>query len=419
MAEGGQSIGRVDMHSREQYLAALREEYLRGGKKQKTKLLNEARKRTRLNRKVLIRKLAHIPEAAPCQPRRRKKAARYGAALTTALIRIWELFDFPCGQRLAPVLREQTERLRASGGLKCSDEVAGLLQEVSPKTIDRLLARERKVRCLQPHRRAPVHPLLYQRVPVKTAAEWDRQQVGNLQLDYVLHCGRSTAGEYLLTLSSTDIATGWWEGRPQLGRSRKATQESLAAIRGRLPFRILEVHPDNDSGILNELLWNYCRRRRIRMSRSRPYQKNDNAWVEQKNWTHVRKLVGYQRFSTAEQCAVLRELYEAAADFRNFFQPAMKLKEKVREGGKVRRVYEEARTPYQRLLELGGLKPKQRREIEARYQRLNPVELRRRIEQLRARLFQMLEGTGEAQLPKHRRHGPGIELGRRKVQGAR
>jgi hypothetical protein len=149
------------------------------------------------------------------------------------------------------------------------------------------------------------------------------------------------------------------------------------------------------------------------MSRSRPYHKNDNAWVEQKNWTHVRKLVGYGRFSTAAQCELLRELYEEAADFRNFFQPAMKLKEKVREGGKVRRVYEEPRTPYQRVLELGQLTPKQRRELEERYQRLNPVELRRRIEQLRKQLFDLLEREGEPALPPQRRHGPGIQLKRR------
>lgn len=406
------------MHSREQYLAALREEYLRGNKKQKTRLLNEARRRTRLNRKVLIRKLTHVP-AAGGKAKRQSRGAKYGVELKAPLVQVWELFDFPCGQRLAPILREQTERLRACGGLRCSPEVAGLLQEMSAKTIDRLLAREREVRCLKQHRRPPVHPLLYQRVPVKTAADWDRQEVGNLQLDYVLHCGRSAAGEYLLTLSATDIATGWWEGRPQLGRSQKATQESLDCIRTRLPLRMREVHPDNDSGILNDLLWNYCRRRGIRMSRSRPYQKNDNAWVEQKNWTHVRKLVGYRRFTSAAQCEVLRELYEVAADFRNFFQPAMKLKEKVREGGKVRRVYEEPRTPYQRLLALGRLKPQQRRAVEERYRRLDPVELRHRIEQLRAQLFDLLEREGEAALPKHRRHGSSIPLFRRKDQAVR
>ena len=233
--------------------------------------------------------------------------------------------------------------------------------------------REREVRCLKQHRRPPVHPLLYQRVPVKTAAEWDRQEVGNLQLDYVLHCGRSTAGEYLLTLSATDIATGWWEGSPQKGRSQKATQESLERIRQRMPFRMREVHPDNDSGILNDLLWNYCRRHRIRMSRSRPYQKNDNAWVEQKNWTHVRKVVGLR---AVHDGGAMRDIAGscmlAAADFRNFLQPAMKLKEKVREGGKVRRVYEEPRTPYQRLLELGTLKPPERRALEKRYQAIGP-----------------------------------------------
>jgi len=263
----------MDMHSREQYLAALREEYLRGNKKQKTRLLNEARKRTKLNRKVLIGKLNRVPAAAADKPRRRARGTMYGVGLRAPLGQVWELFDFPCGQRLAPILREQTERLRACGGLKCSAEEAGLLREMSPKTIDRLLKREREVRCLKQHRRPPVHPLLYQRVPVKTADDWDRREVGNLQLDYVLHCGRSTAGEYLLTLSATDIASGWWEGRAQLGRSQKATQESLAQIRGRMPFRLREVHPDNDSGILNDLLWNYCRQHRIGMSRSRPIRR--------------------------------------------------------------------------------------------------------------------------------------------------
>lgn len=149
------------------------------------------------------------------------------------------------------------------------------------------------------------------------------------------------------------------------------------------------------------------------MSRSRPYQKNDNAWVEQKNWTHVRKVVGYGRFTTAAQCELLKALYEATADFRNFLQPAMKLREKVREGGKVRRVYEEPRTPYQRLLQLGKLKPQQRRALEKRYQSLDPVKLRRRIEQLRSELFALLQGESDAAVVKTRRRGPGIELGRR------
>jgi hypothetical protein len=160
----------MDMPSREQYLAALREEYLGGDKNQKTRLLNEARKRTRLNRKVLIRKLAHVPAAAG-KPKRRLRRARYGAELKAPLARVWELFDFPCGQRLAPVLREQTERLRAGDRLKCSREAAALLREMSSKTIDRLLARERAVRCLQQHRRPPGQGPITEHGSLETGAQ--------------------------------------------------------------------------------------------------------------------------------------------------------------------------------------------------------------------------------------------------------
>jgi hypothetical protein len=261
--------------------------------------------------------------------------------------------------------------------------------------------------------------LLYQRVPVKLPNEWDREQLGNLQMDFVLHGGRSTAGEFLHTMSLVDIATGWWEGEPQMGRSQKASQESFDRLRRRFPFRVREVHPDNDSALLSELLWKYCRKRRIAMSRSRPYEKNDNAWVEQKNWTHVRKLVGYRRYDTAAEQEVLQELYRCWADYQNFFQPMMKLKKKTREGGKVHREYEEAKTPYRRVLASGVLKPKQRKQLEARYQALNPAALWRRIQGLRDRLFDLVEAKGQADLPRVRRRGPDIELTRARNQRLR
>ena len=319
------------MHSREQYLERVREEYRKADKKSKTRLLNEARKRTRLNRKVLIGKLAH-----PAEERRKKKRgprqATYSREVQTALIKVWEVFDYPCGQRLAPALRQEIERLRKAKELVCSEDVAGKLKTISAKTIDRLLARERDLRGLRQNRNPSVHPLLYQKVPVKVASEWDTAQVGNLQLDYVFHCGRSTAGEYLHTLSAADIATGWWEGEPIRGRSQMATKEGMDRIRRRLPFGILEIHPDNDSGMINGLLWGYCQKARIRMSRSRPYKKNDNAWVEQRNWTHVRKVVGYRRLDSDVELAILQELYGSFTIYKNFFQPTMKLAEAGREG---------------------------------------------------------------------------------------
>jgi hypothetical protein len=393
----------MDMHSREQYLASVRQEYRSAkSRKQKTRLLNEARKRTKLNRKVLIRKLAHPPTAATPRRRSRRKSV-YDSAVVTTLIAIWEIFDFACGQRLQPVLKVELARLRQLGEVKCSDEVADKLGAISPKTIDRLLVPEKRARHLRRHRNPPVHPLLYQRIRVKTAGDWDRGQVGNVQLDYVMHGGRSTAGEYLHTLSGADIASGWWEGQAIAGRSQERTKEGLDQIRQRLPFRILEIHPDNDSGMINDLLWRYCQKAKIRMSRSRPYQKNDNAWVEQRNWTHVRKVVGYSRFDNMKQLAILNELYRYLGLYKNFCQPTMKLQEKVRAGGKMRRIYDEPQTPYQRLLDNGGgLSKRQHGELRATYESLNPAELKRRIESLRMQLFATLEANEGRRMPQPR-----------------
>lgn len=396
------------MHSREQYLATLRQEYQRADKKQKSRLLNEARKRTRLNRKVLIRKLAH-PPFPPAGKRTRRRAKIYGAEVKASLAEVWEIFDHPCGQRLAAILREQVDLLRQLGELRCSDTVAALLKKASPRTLDRLLVHERTVKQPRLPRRAPVHPLMYQRVPVKLPNEWNREEVGNLQLDFVLHCGPTTAGQFLHTLSAVDIASAWWEGEPQMGRSQEVTNKGLGQARSRFPFPVREIHPDNDSAMLNDLIWRYCRQRKIRMSRSRPYQKNDNAWVEQKNWTHVRQVVGYRRYDTAAEQEVLKELYRCLADFQNFFQPVMKLKEKVRVGGKIHRKYEKPATPYQRLLNSGVLKPKQRRELEARYQALNPAELSRNIRALQDQLFDLVEQKDELPIPRRRR-GPAFRL---------
>jgi len=401
----------MDMHAREQYLDRVREEYAKAGRRGKTRLLNEARKRTRLNRKVLIRKLAHPPK--PNLGKRAKRKARYGAEILATLVKVWEIFDFPCGQRLAPALREQLERLIQLGEIRCSREVVEKLKAISPRTIDRLLCREKGVRGLRQNRNPSAHPLLYQKIPVKVAADWDTTQIGNLQVDFVLHCGRSGGGEYVHTISVVDIATGWWEGEPILRRTQEATREAMDRLRKRIPFRVLEIHPDNDSGLINDLIWRYCRAARIRMSRSRPYRKNDNAWVEQRNWTHVRKVVGYRRIDSAAECELMRQLYAAVAVYKNFFQPVMKLVEKVREGGKIHRKYDTPRTPYQRLCESKQISPACRRGLQQQYAKLNVAELKRQIDSLRNRLFDLIEGKQVPALSKARRHGPSVVWNRR------
>jgi hypothetical protein len=233
---------------------------------------------------------------------------------------------------------------------------------------------------------------------------------GNLQVDYVAHGGRSTAGEYRHTLSAADMATGWWEGEPMAGRWQAATQEGLDRIRRRLPFRIREIHPDNDTGMINDLLWRYCQKAQIQMSRSRPYQKNDNAWVEQRNWTQVRKVVGYRRMDTTGELLILRELYASLTLHKNLFQPTMKLQEKVREGGKIRRKYDEPKTPYQRLLESGRLSAAAQRRRTAQYASLNAAKLRRRIEEWQTRLFAYIDKKNGAEPAGTRRPGSGIRV---------
>ncbi|MEO7145440.1 MAG: transposase family protein [Bryobacteraceae bacterium] len=399
------------MNAREQYLKTMRGEYRRAGKKEKTRLLNEARKRTRLNRKVLIRKLAH-PEPAGGEKKRPARGVVYGADVVRVVVRLWVMFDCPCGQRLAPALRQEVDRLRQSGEVRCSQAIGQKLKRISAKTIDRLLAGERRTRQLRKNRNPAVHPLLYQKIPLKVASEWDTREVGNLQVDYVEHCGRSHGGDYVHTLSMAGIASGWWEGEPIPARTQKDTQAAMERIRQRVPFRIREIHPDNDGGLINQLVWDYCQKAGIRMSRSRPYRKNDNAWVEQRNWSRVRKMVGYPRYDTMPELLVLRELYGQLRLYKNFFQPTMKLKSKLRVKGKIHRQYEPALTPYRRLLESGQLTGKAQKELRQQYELLSVAGLRRKMDELRDRLFRMVENQPGSEGIKLRRHGVGISIQR-------
>ena len=405
------------MNARKQYLEALRKEYGRAGVSRRSDLLDEAEKRTGLNRKYLIRVLNHAP-ARKVKSRRRRRGAEYGAEVITALIEIWDIFEQPCGQRMAPALRTELDRLRRLGEVRCTDEVAGQLKEISASTIDRLLAREKRVRNLRRNRNPNVQRLIYQKVPVKVAAEWDTSQIGNVQVDFVAHCGRSTGGTYIHTVSTVDIASNWWEGQAIPVRSQQAAKSALSQIQSRFPFAIRELHPDNDSALVNDLLWDWTQGQKIRLSRSRPYKKNDNAWVEQKNWTHVRKIVGYRRFDTTSELRLLNEIYAVLRLYKNFCLPTIRLKSKVRIEGRIKRVYDKPLTPYQRLMDSHQIGRKVKRELKAIYESLNPAALQRRLTELREQLEQVSAGKSEG-FGKPRYRGPDIRIGtRRKIPHA-
>lgn len=399
------------MNARKQYLEDLGKEYQRSDESGRSGLLDEAQKRTGLNRKYLIRRLNHPPVARQRKPRRRR--AKYGAAVVSTLVEIWDIFEQPCGQRLVAVLHNELARLRKLGEVRCRDTVAAQLGEISASTIDRLLRREKRVRHLRRNRNPNVQRLIYQKVPVKVAADWDTQEMGNVQVDFVAHCGRSTGGDYIHTISAVDIGSNWWEGQGIRVRSQQAAKEGLSLIQPRFPFPIRELHPDNDSALVNDLLWDWCQGRRIRLSRSRPYKKNDNAWVEQKNWTHVRKVVGYRRFDSTDELRILNEIYAVLRLYKNFCLPTIQLQSKERIDGKIRRRYESPRTPYQRVMQSNQVDRETKGRLREIYEGLNPAQLQRQLTTLRVKLETLSSGKPEGYgKPSYR--GPDIRISKRR-----
>lgn len=379
----------MDMKSRNQYL----EELIRknGGyhlktKNGKTKLLNEYCRLTGQNRKYVIRKLRRgswvYQERRKASGRQRIRRCYYDNDLKYTLIKCWKIFDYPCGQRLAPLLRQEVDRLVKQGELVCSSLMAKKLKRISPRTIDEKLKTHKEKENLKRHYDYKNNPLLYQKIPTKLSTDWNRHEIGNIQVDLVEHCGASNHGEYIQTLSTTDIATGWWEGGAQMTRSQVATFNNMRKIEVHYPFLWKELHPDNDSAFINWQLHDYAQRRKIRFSRSRPYHKNDNCFVEQKNSSHVRRTVGHFRYDTEEELALLNDLYANELRlYKNFFQPTIKLISKERTGGHIKRRYDKPKTPYQRVVENLELDKETRKKLRAIYESLNPAQLKRNIDQ--------------------------------------
>lgn len=382
----------MNMNSRNQYLAVIRKEYFQSKKKAKSLLLDEYCKNTGLNRKYVIRKVNHLwlwDEKGRIKKKMRKRRKFYGSEVIMALVKLWEIFDYPCGQRLKPLLEQEIERLRKLGELEISDGTARKLTRIAPATIDRRLKPEkerlalfRKKGCSKPK------SLLYQKIPVRLN-DWDTSIVGNLGIDFVEHCGSSKRGEYLNTLSATEISSGWWEGEAVMGRGQYPTLVGLQKIRERVPFSWLEIHPDNDSAFINGHLYQYCQKEGLKFSRSRPNKKNDNCYVEQKNWTHVKKVLGYLRYDTQGELKIINDLYRKQLRlYKNFFQPVMKVIKKERIAGKVKRKYDMPKTPHQRLMESNQISEEAKRRLKILYLSLNPAQLKREIEAKLDKLYQ-------------------------------
>jgi hypothetical protein len=355
-----------------EYAEAVRWRYLKARKKEKGRILDEFTQVTGYHRKAAIR-LLHRDGSQ--RGKRRGRQRRYGQEVVDALRKVWEASDRLCSKRLKPFLGELVKVMRKHGELAVNTGVEAELCQMSPSTIDRLLQPWRRLGGRRPLSTTRPGSLLKSSIPIRTFADWTEERSGFLEVDLVAHCGESTEGFYLTTLCAVDVATGWSECLGVWGKGQERVGAAVHQIRKRLPFPLLGLDSDNGSEFINQHLYNYCRREGITFTRSRSYKKNDSCHVEQKNWSVVRRLVGYDRYSSHAALECLNLAYATLRHYVNFFQPTMKLVEKTRQGAKVHKVYDTARTPYQRLLESGVLTPAKRAELAAMYSGLNPVLL--------------------------------------------
>lgn len=368
----------MNLPSKQQYMEALRTRYKKAKKGEKGKILDEYCLNTGEERKYAIKKFGYKRKI---KKSRKKRTVYYDGDVRAALATMWKIFDYPCGQRLETLLRDETDRMRILGELICSEESATKLKKITSSTIDKKLEHEKEVERMKRKYKSTHTFVLKSEVPVKTAAEQDRLHPGVEQIDFVENCGSSTAGEYVNSLSIVDIYSGWWEGDAVMGKGQKRALDAIAKARARCPFEWREMHPDNGSNIMNYHILKYAQQEDIELSRSRPYKKNDNCFVEQKNSTHIRRHAGYLRYDTEAERSILADLYRNELRlYKNFFQPVIKLVSKTRVKGKIKKKYDLPKTPYTRLMESDLVNTDRKEEIKRIYESLNPAALKRSID---------------------------------------
>lgn len=317
---------------------------------------------------------------------RRKKKSSY-LIILPKLRKLWAVSNFSCGKILVPALPDLLEQLIRFKEIKVNQKEKKLLLQISPATVDRLLKPERKILKIKGRSGTKPGTLLKNQIPVKIFTPWDEQDPGFLEIDYVAHCGETLRDTYINSLDSVDISTCWTEKQACLGRSEKATIESFEELEKRFPFKILGIDSDNDALFINWHFLRMCKDRKITFTRSRAYKKNDQAHIEQKNFSTVRKIIGYQRLETKEQLLILNQIYKLLSDYLNFFIPTFKLVRKEHVGSRIRRIYDKPKTPYQRVLEHPKIDDKIKHALREKYITINPVAILRRINRLTNKLL--------------------------------
>ena len=320
---------------------------------------------------------------------KRKKKKIYDQDVLLTLKEIWKISDYICSKRLAPFLSEIIPVLEKYGEINLATKVREKLFKISAATIDRLLADTRKRDRIKGRSTTRPGSLLKKSIPIRTFADWDEKVPGFFEVDLVSHDGGAVRGDFLQSLNFTDIATGWVEMIAVKNKAQIWVFVGIKRIKGRLPFSILGLDSDNGAEFINAHLIRYCEEHKITFTRSRPYRKNDSCFVEQKNWSVIRRAVGYGRYDTDKELSILNELYGYLRLYVNFFQPVRKLIKKERIGSKITKRYDEAKTPYRRVLESPDIKEEIKVKLKNQYAMLNPAELKRKITKLQNKLLKL------------------------------
>lgn len=386
------------MKERQLLTKALCAQYRKASKKEKGLILDQFVEATGYDRcyaRWLLRNHGRRVAVAPgafvegdARSRRpRPRPVTYGPEVLKPLVKLWEMLDYISAKRLAAALPEILPRLVALKEIRVSKAVREKLCRISPATIDRRLKAERAKHQLKGRGHTKPGTLLKHQIPVRTFADWDQAAPGFLEMDLVGHDGGSTAGDYCFTLDVTDVATGWSEQMATVNKAQIHVFAAIDALRKHLPFPVLGLDSDNGGEFINDHMLRWCRQEEITFTRSRPYRKNDTCYVEQKNWSIVRRFAGYGRFEGEESCRLLNQLYALLRDYNNFFLPSMKLVEKTRDGAKVTRRHDTPKTPCQRVLESKAVDKRDKERLTRYYEALNVAQLHRDIRALQDKLL--------------------------------
>lgn len=389
----------MDLHSRRELMDSMSKRYRQASKASKTRILDEVCAATGLHRKYAIARINLVETSRRVSAHRTKKRdKRYGREVLAVIEKVWEEAGYPWSARLKAILRLWLPAIRKRYAM--TRAVEAQLLRISPRTIDRALkGRKRELRRRLFGRTRP-GTLLRHQIPIK-CEHWDVQDAGHLELDTVSHCGGNGEGLFAYSFNLTDIASTWDETRCVLGKGGHGIVQAFSEMCEVLPFRVLDIDSDNGSEFLNRELYGHCDSREIGFTRGRPYKKDDNAHIEQKNWTHVRKLIGWDRYDRPEAVAALNDLYAHELRlYMNLFQPSVKLIRTVRRGSRKVRRYDEPRTPLDRLVGLPGADPKKVEALLHLRSQLDPFTLSRIIRKKLERIWEMRHTGKRTPQPK-------------------